>query len=177
LRDEVSVEWNGRNYQGRFTIEHDSGASSEERRAALWSSLDNSQSFLFTLSSLCNILRHVGFTSVLDCLVPYEYYSPDWPVDSDRHIVMNDRVTLVCLKGSKQQILSSPLTNSKPELDRPREPDFVNTDPVANAAFDGGFGARIRRSVAEAILRRLAYRTPGRQQSWPWKCPSSAEKK
>jgi hypothetical protein len=82
LQDEVSVDCNGRNYQGRFTIEHDSGAS------------------------------------------------------------------------------SSPLTNSNPELDRPREPDFVNTDPVANAAFDGGFGARIRRSVAEAHPKKAGLPHP-----------------
>jgi SAM-dependent methyltransferase len=175
LRDEVSVEWNGRNYQGRFAREHDSQASAEDRNASLWNSLDNSRAFLFTLASVCNILRHVGFTSVLDCLVPYEYYSPDWPRESDRHIVMNDRVTLIAFKGRKQQILSSPITNSRPELDRPRHPELVNTDPACNAPFEGGFATRIRQFIAGAVMRMLRHKaggsTPAGQSPWPWTEP------
>src|SRR5262249_7766294 len=83
LTDRDSCDWNGATYWGVFKQEHKSGTSSEEKQTAVWQSLDNERSFLFTAPSLCNLLKHVGFTSVYEVMNPYEYHNPNWPLDQE----------------------------------------------------------------------------------------------
>ena len=68
--DVASYRWNEKLYWGRYTQEHDTAASSTEKLSSAWYSLDNSRSFQLTRASLCNLLRHVQFTSVYECLNP-----------------------------------------------------------------------------------------------------------
>src|SRR5262249_34627827 len=79
LSDEEAYTWNGKTYWGKYVREHDDRDAAKEKLRKSWASLDNVRSFLLTRASLCNLFRHVGFTSVYECLNPYEFHNPDWP--------------------------------------------------------------------------------------------------
>jgi SAM-dependent methyltransferase len=129
LGAEASYDWRGRTYWGGYAREHDANASAEDQQAAVWQSMGNSRSFLFTRPSLGNLLRAVGFTSVSECLNPYEYHNPNWPSPDDggRHVVWKNRTTLVAVKGQPQPLLSSPITDASPEIDRPETPEYIES--------------------------------------------------
>ncbi len=122
LREPVNFAWRGQTYWGKFVKEHAAAASAPDVEASLWYSLDNRRSFNFTRDSLCNLLKHVGFTSVLECMVPYEVHHADWPIadwtNKDRLTEYKDRITLIAVKGERIPLLTSPVTASQPELDR-----------------------------------------------------------
>ncbi|MGX9180292.1 class I SAM-dependent methyltransferase [Mesorhizobium sp. BHbdii] len=163
LSDEASYSWKGKTYWGRYGKEHDTDATSEEKLAALWNSLDNPKAFLFTRASLCNLLRHVGFTSVYECLNPYEYHNPNWPLapEGDRHVVWRDRITLVAIKGRSQPLLSSPITDASPEIDRPERPEYIEQLPCipeVSRRRSRGLRSRLSRFLpgpVKAVLRRI----------------------
>lgn len=125
LSDDASFAWKGKTYWGAYSKEHDDDATPEQKLASLWYSLDNPRSFKFTRASLCNLLRHVGFTSVYECMNPHEYHYPNWPhaAAGDSTVVWKDRLTLVAIKGREQRLLSSPVTDGSPEIDRPERPE------------------------------------------------------
>jgi hypothetical protein len=128
LRDEESYSWKQKLYWGKYTSEHDANAKSEDKLAASWQSLDNPRSFQFTRASLCNLLRHVHFTSVYECLNPYQYHNPNWPLPAkgDGHVIWNNRITLAAIKGQNQALISSPVTQAIPEIDRPETPACID---------------------------------------------------
>jgi hypothetical protein len=136
LCDEASHSWNQNLYWGQYVNEHDTNATSEEKLASAWYSLDNPRSFHFTRASLCNLLRYVRFTSVYECLNPYEYHNPNWPLaaEGDGHVVIKDRITLVAIKGQNQTLLSSPVTEASPEIDQPEKPAYWEDMPLFPAA-------------------------------------------
>ena len=74
-----------------------------------------------TRASLRNLLRRVGFTSVYECLNPCGYHNPSWPrqAEDDRRVIYMDRTTFVAIKGQNQRVISSPITQASPEIDRP----------------------------------------------------------
>ncbi|HVF61651.1 MAG TPA: class I SAM-dependent methyltransferase [Thermoanaerobaculia bacterium] len=125
LSDDASFAWKDKTYWGAYSKEHDDDATPEQKLASLWYSLDNPRSFKLTRASLCNLLRHVGFTSVYECMNPYEYHYPNWPhaAAGDSTVVWKDRLTLVAIKGQEQRLLSSPVTDGLPEIDRPERPE------------------------------------------------------
>src|SRR4029077_6351940 len=57
----------GADYQGVRLVEHSPEATEEERRKAVWSSLDNLTAVALTRPSLERALARQGFTSVLEC--------------------------------------------------------------------------------------------------------------
>lgn len=122
----TSYTWKGNIYWGTYWEEHRPGSTDKEQLDALWASLGNQRSFVLTRASLCNLLRHVGFTSVYECLNPYEYHNPNWPLAAkdDRHVVHKDRTTFVAIKGRDQRVMSSPITQATPEIDRPEGPEY-----------------------------------------------------
>lgn len=124
---DASFTWNGKTYQGIYVKEHSSDATPEEKNAAKWASLDNPQSFHLTRASLCNLLRHVGFSSVYECLNPYEYDNPRWPLKPEGNVYGEwlNRVTFVAIKGQRQKIISSPPTDTSAEIDRPENPLYL----------------------------------------------------
>ena len=89
-------EHGGHVYEGHRLVEHDAGASPEERLRALWSSLDNATAFAPTRSSLERLLARSGFTSIYECHVPAE---PAKEVG---------RVTLLALKGEWEGVRLTP---------------------------------------------------------------------
>lgn len=99
---EVSCEFGGQQYHGRYYTEHAPTATEESKLKDPWASIDNIRSFWFTRQSLYNALTAVGFTSVLECHTPP---TPGVPCD---------RVTLLAFKGEKVRVLSSPTTDDRP---------------------------------------------------------------
>jgi SAM-dependent methyltransferase len=98
----------GRQYWGCWTQEHAPDSSPEERERALWSSLDNHRSFVFTKASLYNILADVGFTSAFQCGIPPETIY-ECPVPTTGRL---DWSTFLAISGERTTLLSAPLINN-----------------------------------------------------------------
>lgn len=105
-----SYTYMGRKYWGRTFAEHHVNPTSaeyhvdftsKERSKQLWASLDNPESFWITRPSLYNALSHAGFTSVYECHMPPE---PNKRID---------RVTLLAMRGHRQDLLCSPLLSAQ----------------------------------------------------------------
>jgi SAM-dependent methyltransferase len=92
----LSHEWRGKRYWGAPSREHPAGATPEEKLKNVAASLDNEESFWLTPASLCNLLRHAGFTSVYDCRNPIAnlYVGPQREFK-----IWENRMTLVAVKG------------------------------------------------------------------------------
>lgn len=133
LSGERSVEFGGRVYRGEDVPEHSAESTAAERAGSLWASLDNVTSFWLTRASLCNALTASGFTSVFGCHVPAE---PD---------KVADRVTLVAIKGGRQQLLSSPLMDAHPWADVPEPPAATSSDALRVDRAKSWFSSLFRR--------------------------------
>jgi SAM-dependent methyltransferase len=116
LQPEVSHQFNGKTYWGLTYTEHAADSTPEQRASKLWASLDNPTSFWFTRPSLYNALSSAGFTTVFETHIPPEPQRP------------SDRVTLVAVKGLREQLQSAPLLNSSPFEDLP---EGVNAPYIA----------------------------------------------
>lgn len=119
-KPEVGHAWRGRQYWGLASHEHDPNATPEEKLKDMGASIDNDKAFWMTQASLCNILRHVGFTSVMDCRVPMAslYVGPDW-----RFKIWGNRVTYAAIKGKPLNLFVGPGTPDAGELDWPEDPE------------------------------------------------------
>ena len=112
----LSHEWRGKRYWGLSAFEHPEGAAPEDKLQRLSASLDNEKSFWLTQASLCNILRHVGFTSVSDCRNPVA----NLYVGTEREIkIWGNRVTLAAIKGQPVILSLSPEATAEREIDWP----------------------------------------------------------
>lgn len=116
----VSHEWRSKQYWGMSTLEHAAGATSEDKLNELGVSLDNEQAFWFTQPSLCNLLRHVGFTSVYDCRNPVAnlYVGPERVFK-----IWGNRITLAAIKGQSVRMLCDPEMTTPSEADWPEKLD------------------------------------------------------
>jgi 2-polyprenyl-3-methyl-5-hydroxy-6-metoxy-1,4-benzoquinol methylase len=123
LSSQLSVEIAGATRHGHVYREHDPTETKEQRAKKLWASLDNESSFWFTQASLTNMLVDIGFTSLVDVLVPT---APAMP---------RDRKTYVAIKGAPCRVLSSEVSNGAaaqrvPEGENPNV-DASQTPPSA----------------------------------------------
>jgi predicted RNA methylase len=130
LTNVESYFWNGTSYWGHYYEEHPPTTTEDEQLDKLWSSIRNVRSFVLTRPSLYNLLRHVGFTSVYECVNPYRYTHPDHPhmgvlPGADQHGVLEDRTTFVAIKGQRQKVMSSPVAEELLEINRPEKPPYV----------------------------------------------------
>lgn len=105
LAGSATVTWRDRVYQGQRYREHEDADPAEVRRSRVLRSIDNTFSLRFTRESLIRVLHDVGFTSVLECHVPFE---PDKPPE---------RITLVALKGAPVLLSTYPWVNGKSEAE------------------------------------------------------------
>jgi 2-polyprenyl-3-methyl-5-hydroxy-6-metoxy-1,4-benzoquinol methylase len=146
--NEVSYTWKGRTYWGKYVSEHRADATHQEKLAAKWASLDNPRSFWLTRASLSNALRHVGFSSVYECLNPYEYHNPRWPMapDEHSHVVWRDRFTFIAVNGQSEKLISSPITDASPEIDRPEKPLHID-EVKERSGYLRAFARKLVRSV------------------------------
>jgi predicted RNA methylase len=147
LEDRDSYVWKGNTYWGVYVEEHNSQATERQKLDALWHSIGNLRSFKLTRPSICNLLRHVGFTSVYECLNPYEYWP--LPASDNRHVVWKDRTTFVAIKGRNQNLKSSPITEASPEINRPEKPKYYVWQ-------EGDAPGRAKPGWARKLLRLLA---------------------
>jgi len=129
------VENGGHDYRGVRLVEHAAESSEEERRAAVWSSLDNLTAVALTRPSLERAIARRGFTTVLECHVPAE---PTKEVD---------RVTLLALKGSPAGALVTPAPTAG-VADVPERP------PLGRRIEASGLIA-LRRMLPRSVRQRL----------------------
>jgi Methyltransferase domain len=111
LRDEASISWRGRSYNGFLFNEHSPDDTAAVKAARTWSSLDNDTSFWFTKPSLLNLLRDVGFTCAFEILRPRGF------------AIYSDRLTLAATIGPRQRSFMSPELARTPEPDWPEHSD------------------------------------------------------
>ena len=126
----LSHEWRGKRYWGMLTVEHPAGATPEAKLQVVGASLDNDQSYWFTQASLCNILRHVGFTSVYDCRNPVA----NMFVGAERAVKLwGNRITLAAIKGQPVTMVVCPQMTAEMEIDWPenlKDYSFEREAPV-----------------------------------------------
>lgn len=99
-------------YFGVRYKEHDESDSLTTKSSRLLSSIDNVYSFWFTKDSLNRLLFETGFTTVLECHVPFEPYKSN---EAKNVQFPNDRVTLVATKGPPVKVSSYPWVNELAE--------------------------------------------------------------
>lgn len=114
----VSRDWRGRRYWGHPAFEHAPGATQAERLKSMGASLDNDNSFWMTRASLSNILRHVGFTSVSDCLNPAAYLLVG---NDERLMFWGNRWTVSAMKGQPVMLSTLPSVTVETEIDWPED--------------------------------------------------------
>jgi hypothetical protein len=153
----VMHEWQGKHYWGLVSQEHAAGATREEKLKDMGASLDNEKSFWLTPASLCNILQHVGFTSVYDCRVPLAnlYVGPQWEFK-----IWGNRITLAAIKGQPLNLYRGPGTPAELETDWPENLDdylfeqyIIQQQALASEQRTGGLLHRISQFLPISILR------------------------
>jgi hypothetical protein len=157
--------WEGNVYWGDYSQEHPSNSTREEQLAAVWMSIGNARSFRLTRASFSNLLRHVGFTSVYECLNPYVYYN--LRAEDSRHFVERDRITFVAIKGQHQRVMSSPISQASPEIDRPEKLEYLAADggPGYVNSDKPGLARRLFRVLPEptkSVARKIYQLASGR---------------
>jgi SAM-dependent methyltransferase len=106
----VSYVYDGTKYWGHPISEgHDPSDTPAQKHKRYWASLDNLTSFHLSRTSLYCMLSRVGFTSVYECYIPAE---PEKPID---------RVTLLAIKGNRQNVINSPLMDKFPINNSPED--------------------------------------------------------
>lgn len=103
LESYEQVEFRGSNYFGKHGREFKKGLSVADKAKLLWSAVDNDETFLLSKKSLVRVLGRLGFSSVFECLVPFEYVKPA------------DRVTLFAVRGKKLSLKTFPRINGLEE--------------------------------------------------------------
>lgn len=99
------VTWRGRVYRGQACREHNDGDSPGVRLSRVLRSIDNTFAFRLGRESLIRALHDVGFTSILECHVPFE---PDRA---------EERITVVGMKGTPVLLSTYPWVNGRSEAE------------------------------------------------------------
>lgn len=94
-----------RRYEGEWIREHGDDDSASVRQARLLRSIDNTFAFRLTKEALVRALHDAGWTSVLECHVPFEPLKP------------TNRVTLAALGGSPVTLGAYPWINGLSEAE------------------------------------------------------------
>lgn len=95
LEPKAEVAFEGLKLKGHYYVEHSPTSTQNERERSLWASIDNQKSFWFSRESLFNLLVHIGFTSVCECVCPA------------LPVARPDRFTIVAMAGKTVQYQSS----------------------------------------------------------------------
>jgi SAM-dependent methyltransferase len=113
-----SREWRGEQYWGASFVEHAPDTAPADKLKELGASLENERSFWLTQSSLCNILRHVGFTSVHDSRNPIAHLY----IGEQKELkIWGDRVTFAAIKGEPVSLFVHPEATAEREIDWPED--------------------------------------------------------
>jgi SAM-dependent methyltransferase len=143
--DETLVR-DGYAYRAERLAEHDPASTADERRQALWSSLDNPSAVAFTRPSLETLLARTGFTSVYEAHVPAE------PGKGPA------RVTVVALRGEPVGALLSPSPLEDPAEVPERPPLLARLElgtlwRAGRRAVPPPLRARLRRALGAETRR------------------------
>lgn len=95
LKLDKTVKYKERDYHGWLFTEYDHEPTEKETEETVWASIGNRKSFWMTKPSLVNAIIDSGFNSV------YESQYPAW------NDIPADRVALIAIKGTKQEILNN----------------------------------------------------------------------
>jgi SAM-dependent methyltransferase len=135
--------FNDRIYHGHHYKEHRPDEDEETKTSRSLASWGNDRSFVFTRTSLANLLTHVGYSSVHDCLSPahLNYGEPG--------IEHRDRCAFVAVKGEAVSIRTSPSVNDLIE----DHPENHLTYPLERPSEPPGIS--LRRRVANKLLKVL----------------------
>ena len=163
LSAKQSFSYKGRTYWGCAYQEHEANATDEQKEENLWGSLDNLASVWLTKPSLLNLLADVGFTSVFECHNPSEIGK------------LNDRITLIAIKGTPHEIRSQPIVNERPRHEawpehRPFRVDAMQTSTYAISKAITGMVPRAVKVPLKRLLRAARLMRPARQP-WEWEEP------
>jgi len=107
LSGQTSVAYNGGQISGLKYFEHYENDTEEDKKIQLWASIDNTYSYWMTQPSFINLLADNGFTSFHQVLLP------TMPNTGD------DRRTYVAIKGRREAVKTSPMTDSQPNVRAP----------------------------------------------------------
>jgi len=141
LDPDSSVVYDGHSYDGHYFREHSERDTDETKASRVLASLDNNQSFWFTLGSLVRLLKNTGFTSVAECHIP------------EAHSRNKDRVTLVARKGTSVDIATYPWINGCSEQ---RISELVPAD--SHTALHGAKGMKaVLKNALNGILKPAGY--------------------
>lgn len=122
-----SHEWKGHTYRGASYLEHSPNTTPDQKLAVLGASLDNNLAFWFTEPSLCNILRHVGFSSVHEVRNPV----PNVYVGDERNVkIWGNRVTLAAMKGEPVELILNPENTPETQVDWPEDSEAHRLENV-----------------------------------------------
>jgi 2-polyprenyl-3-methyl-5-hydroxy-6-metoxy-1,4-benzoquinol methylase len=138
--------YQGHEYWGSWTQEHAPDSTPEERRQALWASLDNRRSFVLTKASLYNSLVRVGFTTAFQCRIPPETIYEYPAATNGRH----DWSTFLAIAGNRSKLASAPLMNERPWENLPDGPHENEACRNSAAAPQAG-----RTRSLEAVTTRI----------------------
>ena len=169
LYDKQTVEHRGKRYSGLYYREHSENATAQEKYEDLWASLENTSSFWLTHASLCNLMAHVGFSSLYEC---------HNPSGADQH---DDRKTYVAIKSSRAAILTSPQTDGMVDTDWPEHhprrvaPVHLLTEQPVRRFFKSALPQPLK-NVIKPVLRALRLLEPDGTPAWRRKQLKAAER-
>ncbi|HEY0613453.1 MAG TPA: class I SAM-dependent methyltransferase [Candidatus Elarobacter sp.] len=107
-----AVHVGGVEYRGKTFVEHEPGATPEQKAARAWASLDNDTSFWFTRPSLLNLLQRSGFTATYEAVSPLVY--DFWDRSTGNRVRYADRATFVAVKTPVAHVQTCPHVNAVP---------------------------------------------------------------
>jgi 2-polyprenyl-3-methyl-5-hydroxy-6-metoxy-1,4-benzoquinol methylase len=105
LAPRETFTYRGQTYHGESWREHGSKDSENEIERRPLASYGNQTSFMFSRTSLVNLLAAAGFSSCYECLMPVHLNFGQPGIEHP------DRCTFVALKGSTSTVITSPGVN------------------------------------------------------------------
>jgi SAM-dependent methyltransferase len=137
-----SVRWRDHEYHGRRVLEHLPG---DDKEAALWASLQNDFSFWLTRASLLNALMDVGFTTVVECRIPFVAWQA------------TDHATIAAIRGARVPTLALPAFDGAPAARVPEHaPVTVHPSQTWFYPTYRRLSQHVPRGVKNALRRSLA---------------------
>jgi SAM-dependent methyltransferase len=146
LAPALAESFGGQVYHGHRYVEHDEGDPADVKAARALASWENRTSFVLTRPSLVNLLQHVGFSSVYECLSPphLNYGKPG--------LEHRNRCAFVAVKGRPLPVHTSPAATRLKEY----HPEDSLTYPIRRQGSQSG------RSLARRLRKWLSRRVASR---------------
>jgi len=143
LSTPLTVKYEGQEYFGVKYTEHMESDNDELMiNKRIMASIGNKESFLPSKKSLIRFLDTLGFSSVLECYTPFEHNKPE------------SRITLVAIKGKKENIASYPWINGIREDDLAKRIDGARVIVPHVLGHKHSFKAKIKLRLDKWLDKR-----------------------